>query len=247
MIKHIPTKDGFYSIFQMGDVYRVNPLELFRTHHVNMCLNIKMDILAMKKIPFSFMLLDVLLKTGIENWICNKKEIFESDLSVDFIKVLEAKSKKEQVRLLRGSSLTTNQLIKWVFIAWEKYGLKFSQFHIEHLSKDIPENEMPVIVDVSGDKVKKVGKTTLSDKQLRHAMEFRKVVVAKFLEHDDEWHCLFLTYDSIKGKESWKDGQPHFHYISDKFGISREEVENQLRGKKYNLGSLPHIDLLKYR
>lgn len=247
MINRIPTKKGYYTIFELGDVNRVNPLNLFRTQHINMCFNLEMDILlANKEVPFSFNLIDVLLKRGVKSWFKYKDEILKSDLSVNFIKVLEAKSKKEQVRLLKGSSLDTNQMIKWVFIAWKRYGLRFSQFNIEHLSKDIPGREMPVIVDVSKGKVKKVGETILSDKQLKHAMEFRKVVVAKFLENNDEWHCLFLTYDSIKGKERWKNGLPHFHYISDKFGISRREVENQLRSKKYNLGSLPHIEFLKY-
>jgi hypothetical protein len=69
--------------------------------------------------------------------------------------------------------------------------------------------------------------------------------VVKILERDDEWHCFFITYNSLRGDESWKQGQPHFHYISDKFGISKEELIKQLRSRDYKLGNLPHIDFME--
>ena len=56
-----------------------------------------------------------------------------------------------------------------------------------------------------------------------------------------------FLYTNLKGKESWKDGQPHFHYISDKFGIPREKVVEQLKSNNYSLGCLPHIDIIGYR
>lgn len=83
--------------------------------------------------------------------------------------------------------------------------------------------------------------------QLKQVIEQRKVIVSKFLDKGSEWHCLLLTYDSLKGKESWKNGQPHYHYISSKFRIPRDKVVEQLKSSSYNLGSLPHIDLLEYR
>jgi len=58
---------------------------------------------------------------------------------------------------------------------------------------------------------------------------------------------LFLTFDSLKGNETWRDGQAHYHYISDKFGIPRQKVVEQLKSGKYRLGTLPHIDLVGYR
>jgi hypothetical protein len=77
-------------------------------------------------------------------------------------------------------------------------------------------------------------------------VEHRKVIISKFLDNKTAWHCFFLTFKSIRREESWQDGQPHFHYISDKFGISRENVIVQLKSKDYNLGTLPHIGLLDY-
>ncbi|RYD53439.1 MAG: hypothetical protein EOP52_04715 [Sphingobacteriales bacterium] len=80
---------------------------------------------------------------------------------------------------------------------------------------------MPLLVEARGNYINKVGDTDLTDGQLRQAIDHRKVIVAKFFDNGDQWHCLFFTYESLGGKESWNDGQPHYHYIYDKFGLSR--------------------------
>ena len=78
----------------------------------------------------------------------------------------------------------------------------------------------------------------------------------KFIDKEDEWHCLFLTYDSIRGKESWNGGQPHYHYISDKFGIPRAEwLRGQLNGhlnstlskSNANLSNILDMDIVRQR
>jgi hypothetical protein len=72
------------------------------------------------------------------------------------------------------------------------------------------------------------------------------VKVAKIIENDEEWHCFFLTYNSIAGKENWENGQPHFHYVSNLFGIKKEDLIEQIKSKEYKLGNLPHIALKGY-
>jgi hypothetical protein len=94
--------------------------------------------------------------------------------------------------------------------------------------------------------ITKFGNTELTDGQLKMALEQRSVKIAKFIEKDEEWHCFFITYDSIGGKENWQNGQPHFHYISNLFGIKKEDVITQIKSKKYKLGNLPHITLEDY-
>ena len=47
------------------------------------------------------------------------------------------------------------------------------------------------------------------------------------------------------GKENWKDGQPHFHYISSGFGISKNDFIESMRTGNYKSTSI-HIDLLEY-
>ena len=78
-------------------------------------------------------------------------------------------------------------------------------------------------------------------------VEHRKVIVSKFLDKGDIWHCFFLTFKSLDGKENYHDGQPHLHYISSAWNIPRQEVKEQLTSKKYSLPSLPHIDFHTHR
>lgn len=94
--------------------------------------------------------------------------------------------------------------------------------------------------------IQKFGKTELTDGQLKQALEQRSVKIAKILEKDGEWHCFFITYNSIRGKENWRNSKPHFHYISNYFGISKKAVVEQIKSKKYKLGNLPHIALDDY-
>ncbi len=70
-----------------------------------------------------------------------------------------------------------------------------------------------------------------------------ELFIAKFIEIVNEWHCFFTNYKSLKGKEiSYKGGQPNYHYISDKWGLTKEQVIEQLSSRKYKLPSMPHID-----
>jgi hypothetical protein len=187
------------------------------------------------------------MKEAIKNFDEKFTELSKIKIPENFISVLTAGSKKEQVKLLKGQSITPDQLLAFLFRAHTEFGFSFSQYIGEHNHKGLDVSQMPIVVEIKDNEVRKVGKTTLSDGQLKHAVDQRKVIVSKFLDNGKEWHCLFLTYDSIKGKETWKNGQPHYHYISDKFGIPREKVVEQLKSNNYSLGSLPHIDLLDYR
>ena len=81
--------------------------------------------------------------------------------------------------------------------------------------------------------------------EVKNLIEQRKVIVSHFFDKDDNWHCFFTTYNSIGGKENHKGGQPHFHYISSAFGISREDFLESMKSGQYKSTSI-HIDLLEY-
>ena len=106
---------------------------------------------------------------------------------------------------------------------------------------------MPSIVHLTDNKVHKSGETDLTDGQLKQIVEHRKVIISKFIDKGELWHCFFLTFESLKGKEKWKDGKPHYHYISSAFGLTREQVIGELKKKNYKLNNLPHIEMIDYR
>ena len=58
---------------------------------------------------------------------------------------------------------------------------------------------------------------------------FRKVVQARIYHRNEHWHCFYFTFKGLAGLESGMMGaKPHYHYISDKSGISREELNKRI-------------------
>ncbi len=240
--------NGIYTVFYSPDFEYVNPIEYYSSITIARNISILKDILLLKYPDLKFELIEkYILEKEILEWDEKVKQILNTKIPVNFISILSATSKKEQINLLKGLSINPEQLLAFLFKSKTDYGYLFSQYTSEHHQNGLKIENMPKLVEIKDDKVSKVGNTTLTDGQLKQAVDHRKVVVAKLIDKEDEWHCLFLTYDSIRGKETWKGGQPHYHYISDKFGIPRAEVLNQLKSRIYNLGSLPHIDLVGYR
>ena len=160
--------------------------------------------------------------------------------------LLNTKKKREQTKLLNGLRMNPDILMAFLLMAGD-LGYKLSQYESEHQTKAIDSTKMPMAYRKKEDgTIEKFGKTELTDGQLKQALEQRSVKVAKILEKDNEWHCFFLTFNSIGGKENWKNGQPHFHYISNLFGIEKKDVIEQIKSKNYKLGNLPHIALDDY-
>lgn len=183
-------------------------------------------------------------KEARQSWGEYFRETVKTKVPENFIKLLGSKTKKEQQNLLRGQSLTAHQLISFIYRAWLQYGFTESEYIGRHSHAGIVEGELPKLFYIDKGSVNKIGNTPYTDGVLKNVIEQKKKTVSRFFDKGNEWHCLFITSYSLKGKETWKNGQPHFHYISDKFGIPREQVVKSLLSKNYSLGSLPHIDLV---
>jgi hypothetical protein len=247
-ITKINDGSGTYTIFEASNFEYLNPIEHFSNILIETEVSIKMDIYKIKNPSLNIRIIENHLRNQA---ISYSKERLEKAMQViipeKLISLLTTRSKKEQLSLLKGLSINPEELLAFILKSYLSYGYLYSQYTSEHHHNGLEVENMPKLVEIKDDKVNKVGNTSLTDGQLKQAVNHRKVTVAKFIDKEDEWHCLFLTYDSIRGKESWKGGQPHYHYISDKFGIPRAEVLSQLKSRIYNLGSLPHIELTGYR
>lgn len=116
----------------------------------------------------------------------------------------------------------------------------------ENLPKGLEGKKLPKLFHLKEDgTIEKVGETELTDGELKRIIEQRTVIVSHFFELDDIWHCFFVTYNSLSGRENHKDGQPHFHYMSSGFGISKEDFIESMRTGNYRATSV-HFDLLDY-
>ncbi len=170
----------------------------------------------------------------------------EVQIPAELTHLLDTKKKKEQTKLFNGLRMNPNILMAFLLMAGDK-GYTLSQYESEHQTKAVDSTKMPLAYRQKKDgTIEKFGKTELTDGQLKQALEQRSVKVAKILEKGDEWHCFFLTFNSIGGKENWRNGQPHFHYISNLFEIEKKDLIEQIKSKNYKLGNLPHIALDDY-
>ena len=169
------------------------------------------------------------------------------DIPNGFLKLFGTTKSAVQENLLKGQILTPD-ILMGLLIKAEELGYTLSQYSSEYSQKGIDLSKMPFAYKLKKNgEVETFGNTEFSVGQLKQAIEHRKVKVAKILDKGDEWHCFFVTFKSLRGEENWlEEKQPHYHYISNTFGIKRAEVVNQIKSEKYNLGNLPHIKLEKY-
>jgi hypothetical protein len=143
-------------------------------------------------------------------------------------------------------TLNPDELMSLIFKSYNDFGYLYSKYLFENLPGGLEGKKLPKLFHIREDgTIEKVGETDLTDGELKNVIEHRKVIVSHFFEKDDFWHCFFLTYNSIGGKENWKNGQAHFHYISSSFEISKADFIESMRTGKYKSTSI-HIDLLDY-
>lgn len=245
--RRIPTDNkGYFMVFDGGEIIKVNPIEHFYNHFVKMTVNITWEMLK-HKTPYSLKLNELLLNRGVEF----AEEMMEKYTNIELPKglkqVFENPKKKKQIQLLKGVAFEDDTLPALYIWAFETHNYLYSIHRFEHDIAGLEEEILPRILVVDKDKIKKHGPTTLSDGKLKDVVNQRNVVIANFLDNDDRWHCFFITFKSLKGMESHNDGHPHYHYISDKWGLSREKVLEELSKKNYSLPSTPHINFIRNR
>lgn len=183
---------------------------------------------------------------AVKQWNEMLKGFKGTQLPPNLIKVLDTYKKSEQEALLKGIILTPDILMAFLVKA-EESGYTLSQYSSEFTQKGVDTSKMPLAYEVKNGEVKIFGKTELSDGQLKQAIEHRKVKIGKILDRENNWHCLFTTFKSLRGEETWlSEKQPHYHYLSSGFGLERTYLIEQLKSEQYKLGNLPHIKLEEY-
>lgn len=248
-IRKIPHhQNGDYTVYESSDFEYTDPVKHFRDVHLKVEFEFAKKYLLsiFPKFPAYLIEFESQRQALIE-WEKSYKNYLNLELPKNFFELLNSDSKKEQIHLLKGQSITSDQLTALIIKAFINSEFTLSQYSASHYPQDIDPNDLPLITEIDNDDVIKIGKTSLSDSQLKHVVKFRNVTISKFLDNKKSWHCFFLTFKSIFGEESWHDGMPHVHYISDKFGLPRDKVVRELKNKNYKLGNLPHIIFNRYK
>lgn len=160
------------------------------------------------------------------------KDWHEHDLPIFLKSLFEVNKKKGQEQLLRGNSITSDDLFCWFLYAEHLHGT-FSQYSFDLSVNEDLEERAPALIDISNpEKVLSVGKTELSDAALKHIVENQKKGVAQIVDFEEgKWYCFYRTYRGVAGQEPGKHGS-HLHFISFAYGIERDVlVSDFMKGK----------------
>lgn len=227
----------------------INPVDFFASISINSSILLQKKILNSNGFNIITDNLEKkIFQRAINEWKTEYEEYKSIQIPANLYKLLETNKKAEQIKLLKGMSLTEDELISFLFLAFEKHSYKFSQYKAQNFHKGFNIELLPDMIFKQNDgSIKTIGDTTLTVGQQKQLYEHRSVFISKFLDNSNGWHCFFLTYKSLEGKENYKNGQPHLHYISDSWNIPRNEVLKQLTNKDYHLPTLPHIDFHTHR
>lgn len=241
-----PNSSTRYSIYHVDDFEYVTPIEKMEQIIKESHFRILRDFIALKSPITEDVVRRIIVPEVEKDWRKYYEKINNTKIPRQLLLLLTLTKKKDQVRCLKGLSIRAEQLLAFFFYAWKKHRFTYSQYSCEHLPNITDKTDLPQVFEVRKDDVEIIGETKLTKGQLKQTVDHRHALVAKFLDRGDVWHCFFTTFKSIGGRENWKGGQPHYHYISSGFGLSRKEVVDSLQSPEYGLGSLPHVDLLRY-
>ncbi len=236
------SETSFHRGTRSDNVYKVNPIELYKSEWLEIAKINNRDIRVIQKLPIIEDLITLEAEYSVSEYL---KEI-RVPIPENFIKLLETTKKSEQENLLKRQSLTTDQFFSFIMLSFEKFGFLYSRIRVD-ININIPKGAIIPKMAIKEDdgSIRSIGKTTLTEGQIKNMIDHRKVIVAHLFEKADIWHCLFLTYRSLAGKENHDNGQSHFHYFSSAFTIPREDFIKSLENGKYLATSI-HIPLIDY-
>jgi hypothetical protein len=231
---------GFTRIYHSDFVENVNPIEYYKNSELEISIQSIKDNLYMKNPLLASMLDDDFFVQKAKEIPSYYEDAEKINLHQNYITLFTTNKKSDQVKLLRGMSLNSLELIALIFKSYE-YGYMYSKYLFEKLPSILPDKIKPIIARKDkNNNIHKVGDTNLKDGELKNLIEQRNAIVSHFFEKDGLWHCFFVTYNSLGGKENWNDGQPHFHYISSSFGVKKDDFVTSMKNGNY-LSTSIHI------
>lgn len=138
-------------------------------------------------------------------------------------------NKHQQKKLWDGVILRPADVF-WFNWLSQTVGYLLDIYHVELLPKTLADKRLPLCFTQEKDgSFRKIGSTNLTEGEMRGIIEQRKVLQVRIYHRDSTWHCFYFTYRGLAGEEPGTFGSiPHYHYISDKFGISLNELKKRL-------------------
>lgn len=236
--------DTSYTIFQETDEVDLNPLDYLYYTYFLPVFNMSKQLL-LHKFPNEVNLCE---KKAREFAAEKTRETIDNirknvSLPVSFKELLSNDlTKKEQVRLLKGSSLTSEQIGILLIEAAEK-GYRLNLYHEEFIANQGKEGYPFLIEEQDDGSVNYCGKSDWTENEMKTLIHQSNRFVARVLVKENDWHCFYATKKGLAEEEHYSF--PHLHYISNKFGITLNDFVEKFKSGKCS-SSKVHIPLLNY-
>lgn len=160
------------------------------------------------------------------------ERIHRSKISSNLLDLLkyEELPKRQQEKLLKNLTLSPDDILCFLCEA-DIHGYLLDIYMCEKYPERYKGKLKPACYEEKSDgTIETIGKTDMTEGEMRALIKDRKVIVARIFHKGDHWHCFYHTFKGLSGEESGENGsKPHWHYISDKFNISREELNKRIQ------------------
>jgi hypothetical protein len=243
-IKVIPTESNrAYHVYESPDHDKIDPsihfgqLRIGIDHYVNSLAATNRPEYVNLSLKGRLELSNRLEAIARNKWKIEKQAILDKPLPEPILSLLQEKKKKAQQKLIKEITYNTELFIAVPLHAWHLFKMPYSKFTVDNLPKELSKKTFPEVVHLreNSKDVIVVGETDMSQSELRLSVEKRNRIISEFIGDDENWFCFFRTLHGIRGTEVPHVGQPHLHFISSAWGVTREYVIQQLTSYRYSL------------
>lgn len=133
--------------------------------------------------------------------------------------------KRQQEKLLKGLILNAKDVI-YIMQKAEQLGYLLDIHSFEVYPERYKGKTPPACYHLKEDNTLDViGKTDMTEGEMKALLKDRKLLMVRLFHKDEHWHCFYHTFRGLAGEEPGPHGsKPHWHYISDKYGIPKSEL-----------------------
>lgn len=160
--------------------------------------------------------------------------------------ICKTTKKKEQLKLLKNTSLSPEQIISIILYSGSKGYTLSHYYYVGNIETKSKKKNVYTYIYKRKDGTIVSNLTDLSEKELNYLLEKQEITNAIIMDKGDRWFCLFQRKRGIMGKEPGEHGStPHIHFVSNAYNYRREYIVNQIKNGEYPSGTL-HIKLTNY-
>ena len=139
-------------------------------------------------------------------------------------------SYKQQNALLRNIEFNSTDLL-WLNKEAQDLGYLLDVYYEEKYPTKFEEKKHPLVIHQKDEEtIKSIGNTDMTEGEMKALLQQRKVIQARIYHKHNIWHCFYFTFRGLAGEERGAmGGKPHYHYLSDKKGISWSELMYRIK------------------